>query len=417
MKVTAAIIAYNHEKSLAAAVHSAFDADRRFRFRDCRGGGSFDRRHSAVVQDLERRYPHRIRAICRDENLGPTGNFIEALPLFRGEYVALLEGDDIWTDPRKLQRQADFLDGHADCSLCCHAVNYVHEDGSRPPEPFPASANEVSSLSEILAGVNFHTCSFMFRRCLLSPPDWLRTLWIGDWPILMLLAEQGNVGYIDEVMSEYRIHSGGIWSGSSPIRRSEELLRVFQYTRKHLGTRCSAETARRLASWACRLSYDLELAGRREEARQRLVEAIAVLLEETPGDLPLVEGLMRNAAALSDLVPIEASSDVARLIAEVSRLRAEVAQAGQPNRDHLAGVGSAEGVSFLAYATVLSVCARSSAACARPATPIARHGVADAAMTPRSRRIRGDIWLAMSKTRRNAARVFCDSSAKPASSR
>ena len=64
----------------------------------------------------------------------------------------------------------------------------------------------------------------MFRRpLLLSPPDWLRTLWIGDWPILMLLAEQGYVGYIDEVMAEYRIHPGGVWSGSSHREASRGL--------------------------------------------------------------------------------------------------------------------------------------------------------------------------------------------------
>jgi hypothetical protein len=290
-----------------------------------------------VAEELERRHPGKVRAICRDKNLGANANFLEALPVCRGQYVALLEGDDRWTDARKLQHQADFLDAQADCSLCCHAVNYVHEDGSQPPRRFPEGGKTFSSLEDILSGVNFHTCSFMFRRRMLSsPPDWLRTLWIGDWPVLMLLAEQGHVGYLDEMMAEYRIHPGGAWSDSSLAMQTEGLLQVFRCARRHLGARCSVQTAWLVASRACRLSRERELAGRRDEARLLLLEAVGVLLEETPGDQHLVDGLLKSVVRLAEQTPTEASLDVVRLSAEVDGLRAEVAR-----RDgQLAGVSA-----------------------------------------------------------------------------
>jgi len=327
MKVSAVIITYNQEKSLATAVESALMQTADFDFEVVVAEDHSTDGTRGVAQELERRHPGKVRALCRDKNLGANANFLEALSVCRGQYVALLEGDDRWTDPRKLQRQADFLDAHADCSLCCHAVNYVHEDGSQPPRRFPDGGKTFSSLEDILSGVNFHTCSFMFRRPLLSsPPDWLRTLWIGDWPVLMLLAEQGCVGYIDEVMAEYRIHPGGVWSDSLPARRAEGLVDVFRCTRRHLGARCSAQTAWLVASWACRLSRERELAEKRDEARQLLVEAVEVLLEETPGDRRLIDGLMKSVVRLADQTPTEASLDVARLSAEVDRLRAEVAR-------------------------------------------------------------------------------------------
>lgn len=329
MKVSAVIITYNHEKSLATAVESALVQTADFDFEvvvaeDCSTDGT-----RGIAQDFERRHPDKVRAICRDKNLGATANIIEAVSACRGEYVALLEGDDRWTDQRKLQRQANFLDAHADCSLCCHAVNYVHDDGSQPPHRFPegGKTKTLSSLEDILVGANFHTCSYMFRRSLLlTPPDWLRTLWIGDWPILMLLAEQGCVGYIDEVMSEYRIHPGGVWSDSSTARQTEGLLDVFRCARRHLGIRGSAQTAWLVASRAGRLSHERELSGRRDDARQLLLEAVGVLLEETPGDQHLIDHLTKSVVRLADQTPTEASLDVARLTAEVNRLRADAAR-------------------------------------------------------------------------------------------
>jgi hypothetical protein len=335
MKLSALIITYNHQRYLAAAVASALGQITAFDFEvvvaeDHSSDGTRD-----ILRQLEQRHLDKIRAIYRDNNLGATANLLDALNVCRGEYVALLEGDDCWTSPHKLQRQADFLDAHPQCSLCCHVVNYVHEEGSRPPQPFPVGAKRISTLEDILSeGANFHTCSFMFRRWLLSaPPDWLGELWIGDWPILMLLAEQGDVGFLDEVMAEYHIHPGGVWSDISPIRQTEGLLEVFQCTRRHLGARFSTVTARLVASQVCRLSRQLELAGRQPEARRRLLEAISVLLEEAPADKPLIDALYENvvwlasqgAAAGRAEVPAPLPDETIRLSAEVARRDSRIA--------------------------------------------------------------------------------------------
>ncbi|UJH92520.1 glycosyltransferase [Antarcticibacterium sp. 1MA-6-2] len=50
-------------------------------------------------------------------------NFVNIIQNCSGSYVALLDGDDYWTDPLKLQRQVDFLEANNDFSICFHNVN------------------------------------------------------------------------------------------------------------------------------------------------------------------------------------------------------------------------------------------------------------------------------------------------------
>lgn len=59
-----------------------------------------------------------IKYTCHQENKGMMPNFIWALEQATGEYIALCEGDDYWTDPLKLQKQVDFLEANNQYMLC-----------------------------------------------------------------------------------------------------------------------------------------------------------------------------------------------------------------------------------------------------------------------------------------------------------
>jgi hypothetical protein len=56
------------------------------------------------------KYPGKIQVITGDKNIGPVPNFVRTYNACRGKYLALLEGDDYWADPLKLQKQVDFLE-------------------------------------------------------------------------------------------------------------------------------------------------------------------------------------------------------------------------------------------------------------------------------------------------------------------
>ena len=58
----------------------------------------------------------------------------------------------------------------------------------------------------------------MFRNGLFAEfPQWFFQLPMGDWPLHILNAFYGDIGFIDEVMGVYRIHSGSMWSSRNTV--------------------------------------------------------------------------------------------------------------------------------------------------------------------------------------------------------
>ncbi len=59
----------------------------------------------------------RVHYIRHEQHLGPVAALNEGLQVARGELIAILDDDDLWVDPRKLEWQVAFLDEHPDTVL------------------------------------------------------------------------------------------------------------------------------------------------------------------------------------------------------------------------------------------------------------------------------------------------------------
>jgi glycosyltransferase involved in cell wall biosynthesis len=241
MKVSVLVLTYNHEKYIAQALDTALMQKTNFEYEiiiaeDC----SIDRTRS-IVLDFQRRNPEKIRLVLPAKNLGCHGNraFAEAFELARGEYVALLDGDDYWISPTKLQKQADFLDVHPECTLCFHNAMRIYEDSSRAPFPQNfASQKQISALEDIWEQNFIAYCTPMFRKDVLDTfPEWYYDLLCADWSLYILCAQYGKIGYIDEILGVYRIHSGGYWSRLDGIQKLEGLIAFYKTMNANLGFR------------------------------------------------------------------------------------------------------------------------------------------------------------------------------------
>src|SRR5690348_13348495 len=112
MKVTVLVITYNHEPFIRQAIESVMMQVTDFEYEVVIIEDFSTDRTRDIVIEFQEKYRNKIRLVLADKHsnvrtAGP-GEILKA----RGRYIALLDGDDYWTSPHKLQKQVDFLDHH-----------------------------------------------------------------------------------------------------------------------------------------------------------------------------------------------------------------------------------------------------------------------------------------------------------------
>ncbi|MCZ6772667.1 MAG: glycosyltransferase [Proteobacteria bacterium] len=238
-KVCVGIVTFNQAGYIRQALDGALGQKTDFPVEivvhdDCSTDGTRE-----IVEEYLAAHPDRVRAILQDENQFSQGRRILTILLahMRGEYFAMLDGDDFWQDRRKLQVQADFLDAHPDCALCQTQTLYFNESTRRVERrhPYPERRRNHLTCDDLAAGNFVQTSAVMFRATAVPEfPPAFGALKYGDYPFFALLAQSGWIGYIDEPMATYRIHSNNLWFTRPRRARSAATHEVLQFLAAHL---------------------------------------------------------------------------------------------------------------------------------------------------------------------------------------
>lgn len=233
------VITYNHAGFIGQCLDSILNQVTEFTYEICLGEDDSNDGTREICQEYAKRYPETIRLFLRDRNdpkrSGCNGawqfNFIETFRACRGEFIAACDGDDFWVDPYKLQKQVDYLKRHPECSGCFHKISKVDASGNYliADAGYPAKKQKSYSLDYLLRYSNFSPMlSVVFRNHPNVAPDWIRKAPFGDMIIHAGNLLHGDYGFIDSVMGGYRIHSGGLASGSSRLGNVKATLEVYQ---------------------------------------------------------------------------------------------------------------------------------------------------------------------------------------------
>jgi hypothetical protein len=248
-RVSVAVVAYNHEQFIAQAIEGVLAQEVDFEVElligeDCSTDGT-----RSIVQEYARKYPNVIQALLPDKNLGAAKNFVSVIEACTGDFIACLEGDDFWTDSKKLARQVTFLEAHLDCASCFHnAIAFADDkNNSRPDLSLHKKGNRLMcrpgtktryAQNEFFKGFVPPTCSVMFRREAVGKlPPWFGKLSIGDLPLHVICAEHGLAGYLPEVMAAYRLHSGSSWSSKLFLDKTLLEIEMFGELEQYLQSR------------------------------------------------------------------------------------------------------------------------------------------------------------------------------------
>jgi glycosyltransferase involved in cell wall biosynthesis len=289
VKVSVCMVTYNQERYIAQAVESALAQQTAFPIEIIIGEDCSTDNTRALVVELAQRSPEIIRLRLAEKNQGAKRNFVGTYNECRGQYVTILEGDDYYTHPRKLQIQADALDAHPEWAICFHPARCLYEDGLRGPEIYPVDwARPEATIVDLLAANFMPTAGALFRNRLFPAlPDWFLESDLGDWPLHILNAAHGKIGFLSDVMSVYRIHAGGVWSGRDLATNLTSVFKMLTAVDRHFDGQYSPLIEQNRLNTLCWLIRQLDdkrlMQGGDADALQstcnRLVEENRSLLE------------------------------------------------------------------------------------------------------------------------------------------
>ena len=217
--VSISMLTYNHEKYIEQAIKSVLMQEVDFDYQliigeDC----STDNTRNIVIKYAQA-YPDKIIAILNDKNVGMKENSINVRRYLNGKYITALEGDDFWTDKKKLAKQVVFLEKNLQYSAVAHKHYEVNENGNK------ITGEKLREYSTGYSKTNIYTIKEVEKYYLAAHTatilykNFYKTLSrkqiyyynnndiVGDRKLNLVLAYLGGIYKFNEYMSAYRHHS------------------------------------------------------------------------------------------------------------------------------------------------------------------------------------------------------------------
>jgi len=270
-RVTVLVPVYNRPGYVREALESALA-------QECPGGfevlvvddGSTDETPAVLAS-----FGDRIRVI-RQENAGPAVARNRAFDESRGEFVALLDSDDIWL-PGKLAAQVALLDREPRAAVAHSEVaEFFEGDAERAWTRRPPIVGG-RVLHALLARNTIHTMTVLLRKSVLDevggfdpsfPP-------CEDWDLWLRIAERHEFAGDPEPRVRTRIHEGGISSDPIVVYRQAVALLAAAGDRLAVSVPEEAAWARKNAArFAVKLGRRLHRKGDLDAARRAYDRAI-----------------------------------------------------------------------------------------------------------------------------------------------
>lgn len=163
----------------------------------------------------------------KQRNAGYIQNYRQAFAACKGDYIAILEGDDYWLK-NHLNQHITFLEEHNDCSMSMNEHHRLLPDGTlhEPAWNQESDVRRVSIEEQIGSGNqlgNLSAC--IFRGILIRElPDSFFDLNMADWELGAFMAQYGDIAILKGSTSVYRISSKGQWAGLTVKEKEKSLI-------------------------------------------------------------------------------------------------------------------------------------------------------------------------------------------------
>ena len=203
--IAVCIATYNHESFITQAIESVLAQVCDEPLRIYIGDDASTDGTQAICEQFAKE-DTRIVYVRRKKNVGLVDNTID---LYRrimtdgGAYIAMLDGDDYWTDEKKLQLQIDYLRTHPE-------VGFVHTNGQTLSRKDTWTFGQREGTYGI-DSVGFANCTVLFRtdllnETLLKAVEKQHFQWL-DYPLYGVFYQQTKWAYLPQHTAVWRDHT------------------------------------------------------------------------------------------------------------------------------------------------------------------------------------------------------------------
>lgn len=201
--VSVCTITYMHEKYIAETIEGVLMQEVNFPVEFIIADDCSPDETEKVVQYYIDNHPkgHWIKYTKHKENKGMNPNFVWALNQCRGKYIAICEGDDYWTDSKKLQKQVEFLEENEEFGGV--ASNCIVKYDDKADGVFGIRPSRVVKIKDMLQSRQFHTATFLYRNKIDLPYEFTHFL-AGDTPLFLIVHQLAPIYYFNEITTVYR---------------------------------------------------------------------------------------------------------------------------------------------------------------------------------------------------------------------
>lgn len=214
--VSVSMVAFHAEDFIAEAIEGVLRQKVNFSFELVIGDDCSKDDTRAICEAYAKKYPDVIRLLPPEVNLGIGANTARTMGSCRGVYIAVCDGDDVWTDPDKLQRQVDFLEKNPDYGVVYTDVETIDENGDPVDDPEQDDIRQMYVKGDVflhLLQANFvNNSTAVFRREFLADhvvfPD--RSYQIPDYLRWLHIATRAKFQFFKAKTTAYRRHRSGL---------------------------------------------------------------------------------------------------------------------------------------------------------------------------------------------------------------
>jgi glycosyltransferase involved in cell wall biosynthesis len=231
MKLSIILITYNQEKYLEKSIESILNQHFLSEAEIIVADDYSTDKSFSIIQEKLRGCKWPVHYLPNNQNIGISANYHRAIQACSGEYIAVMEGDDYWTDPGRLEKHVTFLDNHFECVMSMNRFVWFHEKQKKyivepwnHPEPhYYVNTHDMAAGNKL---GNLSAC--VFRASVLKSLEAeVFNMEIADWMLGMAVSREGLIAVLQDVMSVYRIHGNGQWAGLDKEKQIKKALEII----------------------------------------------------------------------------------------------------------------------------------------------------------------------------------------------